>query len=234
LFFYTEATRVRQKNKMLRSLFGGASSNTPGPSLASASDATARRELDISAKITQLNKDLAAYSLQLKSPLSPAAKNTIKQRAMQVLQRKRVHEKQLNQLHGMAMTMENAKFAVESARDNVSIAQALKATTTLMKTQAVNVSDMEDIMDGLQDMLQDADEMNEMMARSYGIDSSVDESMLDAELVGLDEQLALDAELADASGLPSYLSDAGTSTDPMPSNTEALPSVPARCLALLP
>jgi charged multivesicular body protein 5 len=211
---------------MLRALFGPTPPVTPAPSLEAASESTARREQSITSKVTELDKQLTAYGTQLKAAKSAAAKNTIKQRAVQVLQRKRLYENQLRQLQGMAMNMESAKFAVETVRENISVAQAMRATTAHIKSHAVDVSQFEDIMDDLQDAMHDADEINELMGRSYGVEADVDEDALEAELAGLDEQLQLDEEVGE---VPAYLMDTAVTAAVVPVDI-ALPSVPSNPL----
>ena len=203
----------------IRSLFGGVPA--PAPSLSDVTDTTIRREQDIAAKVAQLDKELQSWNAQLKKASTPSAQTRIKQQALQVLQRRRMYETQLRQLQGMTMNMENAKFAVETMRDNVNVVQALKATTTHMKRHAIEFTQVEDIMDDLQDAMQDAAEINEMISRSYGVETEVDDDVLEAELAGLDEEFASDAELIVTSGPPAYLDDTAAVVVELPSVPQA-------------
>lgn len=48
---------------------------------------------------------------------------------------------------------------------------------------------MQDLQDDLADLMADAEEINEVMSRSYGVGMDVDDADLDEELAGLDDEL---------------------------------------------
>lgn len=64
----------------------------------------------------------------------------------------------------------------------------------------VNIDSIEDVQDELEDMLEQANEVQEAMGRSYGV-PDLDEADLEAELEALTDELSLDTET-------SYLDDA--------------------------
>ena len=64
----------------------------------------------------------------------------------------------------------------------------------------VNIDNIEDMQDELEDMLEQANEVQEAMGRSYGV-PDLDEADLEAELEALTDELSLDTET-------SYLDDA--------------------------
>ena len=64
----------------------------------------------------------------------------------------------------------------------------------------INIDQIEDLQDDLSDMLEDANEVQEALGRSYGM-PDVDEDELEAELDALGDDFALDED-------SSYLDDA--------------------------
>ena len=82
--------------------------------------------------------------------------------------------------------------------------QALKSANVAQKEQMknFNMDEMEDLFDDMADMMADAEEINEVMGRTYDVD--FDEAALMGELDELDEEIVseqLDAGL----GMPSYI-----------------------------
>ena len=97
-----------------------------------------------------------------------------------------------------------------------------KVTVNAMKTglkemkkeyKNVNIDQIEDMQDELADMMEDANEIQESLGRSYGM-PDVDEDELEAELDALGEEL----ELEEQEELDKQLLDVGP--------TVALPDVP--------
>ena len=80
---------------------------------------------------------------------------------------------------------------------------------TKVEMKKINIDDVEDIMDEVEDGLEDAEELQEIMSRSYGNMDDVDEYDLDAELDMLGDELDELDELGEIDGMgnetPSYL-----------------------------
>jgi len=76
-----------------------------------------------------------------------------------------------------------------------------------------DIGDVEDVMDDMADAMADADEINEVLGRSYDTYNDVNEADLDAQLAALDDDIAagvLDGAAAAPAGVgvddvPSYL-----------------------------
>lgn len=171
------------------------------------------------------------------------ALNTIKQRAMQTLKRKKMYEQQRDNLtaqsfnieqvrdhcvhdtyyHARAyeshlplcactcMRDEQAAFAIETSRDTVDTVAAMKSAVAQLKveTKKIDMNELEDVQDDMADLMEDMSEIQEIMGRSYGIGADVDESELEAELAGLEDEWAEEeAEAAAAEAAPSYLAPA--------------------------
>ena len=79
-----------------------------------------------------------------------------------------MYETQRDQLAGQQFNIEQAGFAIESAKDTVTTVAAMKAANTQLKKQykEINVDQIEDITDDLADMMEDMNEINSALGRS--------------------------------------------------------------------
>ncbi|KAF1333509.1 Charged multivesicular body protein 5, partial [Globisporangium splendens] len=137
--------------------------------------------------------------------------NAIKQRAMQTLKRKKMYEQQRDNLTAQSFNIEQAAFAIETSKDTLDTVAAMKSAVVQLKTETkkINIDELEDVQDDMADLLEDMNEIQEIMGRSYGIGADVDESELEAELAGLEEEWAEEeTEAAAAEAAPSYLAPA--------------------------
>lgn len=66
-------------------------------------------------------------------PEGSAAKNSIKQQAMRILQQKRMYENQRGMMMQQSFNMEQTNYATESVKDTVTVVQAMKAASKDMK-----------------------------------------------------------------------------------------------------
>ena len=94
-----------------------------------------------------------------------------------------MYETQRDQLANQQFNIEQAGFAIESAKDTVTTVSAMKAASTQLKKQykEFNVDEIEDMTDDLADMMEDMNEINEAMGRSYACPDDVDEADLEGE-----------------------------------------------------
>ena len=102
-------------------------------------------------------------------------------------------------------------YSTQMLKDTKVTVNAMKTGLKEMKKEYknVNIDQIEDMQDELADMMEDANEIQESLGRSYGM-PDVDEDELEAELDALGDEIALDDDT-------SYLDDA-----------IAAPSVPGR------
>merc|ERR1711983_750703 len=91
--------------------------------------------------------------------------------------------------------------------DTKDTVNAMKSGVKAMKKEFknVNIEQIEDMQDELADMLEDANEVQEVMGRSYGM-PEIDEDDLEAELDALGDDFALDEDT-------SYLDEANAAPD---------------------
>ena len=190
----------------------------PAPTLEQASTGIGGRVTVLDDKIKVLEAELRVHKEKLRTAKGPA-KTTLSKRAMDVLKRKKMYETQRDQLVGQQFNIDQAGFAIDSAKDTVTTISAMKAAGTQLKKQykEINIDQIDDITDELADMMEDMNEVNEALGRSYGVQDDIDEADLEAELDLLEDEVAAEAAAApaSASATPSYL------------QPNALPVVPA-------
>lgn len=148
-------------------------------------------------------------------------KNAVKAKAMRVLKQKKMYEQQLDNLRGQSFNMEQANYAQQMLKDTHTTVIAMKDGMNQMKKEfkKINIEEIDvgflfffihvlfiynslyvqDVQDELADMLEQADEVQEALGRTYGM-QDIDDDELAAELDALGDELALDTD-------SSYLDD---------------------------
>lgn len=186
-------------------------------------------------KIAAMENELRTYKEKMKKARSPAAKQQIQKRAMEVLKRKKMYENQRDMIAGQQFNIDQASFGIESARANVQTIAAMKgANMEIKKTMKndLNIDDVEDLADDMAEMMEDFNEINEMLGRNFATPDDIDEADLDAELELLEDELEEEiAQTDDAT--PSYLQASSlpdTPTTELPNSDKVdqfgLPAVP--------
>ncbi|KAH8307355.1 hypothetical protein KR044_010662 [Drosophila immigrans] len=202
-------------------LFGRGKPKEPGPSLNDCIQGVDARATNIEEKIAKLETELRKYREQMSKMRESPAKNSVKQRALRVLKQKKAYveksrhrrdrsllyiayfsyEQQAESLRNQSFNMEQANYAAQSLKDTQATVTAMKDGVKQMKTEykKINIDQIEDIQDDMADMLEQADEVQEAMGRTYGM-PEVDDDDLQAELDALGDEMALDDD-------SSYLDD---------------------------
>eukprot|EP01029_Cantina_marsupialis_P011718 TRINITY_DN2602_c0_g2_i1.p2 TRINITY_DN2602_c0_g2~~TRINITY_DN2602_c0_g2_i1.p2 ORF type:complete len:210 (+),score=87.78 TRINITY_DN2602_c0_g2_i1:58-687(+) len=162
----------------------------------------------IDGKVSNLDQKIRELEVQIldckkkMQQRGPAARGA-KQRALQLLKRKKMYEQQRDQMSAQSFALEQTTFAISTAKDTVMQVDAMKQANTELKQQYkdVDVYEVEDLHDDMEDLMADAEDIQEVLGRSYGMD--VDEGDLEAELEGLEDDWA-----AESDELPAYLQTA--------------------------
>lgn len=133
--------------------------------------------------------------------------NSLKQKALQVLRRRKMYDQQLGHVMNQQFNVDQVAFTTESIQDNINTMNALKSANEVQKQQmkALDMDQMEDIFDDMADMMADMEEVQDVMGRAYNCD--FDENELIGELDELDQELAED-QLNEGLGIPSYVPNA--------------------------
>jgi len=169
-------------------------------------------------KIKDLDLEIHKQTEIIKKSRNVGAKNSAKQRAMNLLKQKKTYEQQRNQLMQHSFNLEQANFSVQSMKDTALTLQAMKGANLSMKQQMkeLNIDDLEDLQDELQDLFDQTNEIQEIMARSYEMPGDINEADLEQEL----EDFQLDIEDEE---LPDYLTETDISLPNVSSVPVSLP-----------
>ena len=129
---------------------------------------------------------------------------TLKQKALQVLRRRKMYDQQLGHVMNQQFNVDQVAFAQESIADTINTVSAMKEANIQQKEmmKGMDMDEMEDVFDDMADMMADMEEINEVMGRNYNVD--LDENELLGELDELDEELAAE-QLDEGLGMPSYV-----------------------------
>ena len=154
-------------------LFGKSKPKVAAPTLDDASKSMDARGGTIDDKVKKLDDELLRYKQQLSRMKPGPAKQQLQQRALRVLQQKKMYGKQRDTLYSQQFNIDQAKFAGESVKDNLTTIAAMKEAQKSMKVdmKRMKLDQVEDLHDDMSDMLEDADEVNEIMGRAYGSDT---------------------------------------------------------------
>merc|ERR1712226_202981 len=103
---------------------------------------------------------------------------------------------------------DQTQYAIQSMKDTQVSVNAMKAGMKEMKKEfkKVDIYKIENMQDEMEDMMEEANEIQEVMGRSYGC-PEIDEDDLEAELDALGDEMLLDDDT-------SYLDSAETTNMP--------------------
>ncbi|GAA5915499.1 uncharacterized protein JCM6883_004833 [Sporobolomyces salmoneus] len=186
----------------------GSSSSKPKPSLNDAIASTDTRIDSIEVKIRKLDAELTKYRDQMRKMRDGPGKSAVQQRALRVLKQKKLYEGQIGQLQQQTFNMEQASITTENLRNTMATVDAMKTANKELKKQygKLDVDKIEQMHYDMEDLIEQANEVQESMSRTYGVPDEVDEADLEAELDALGDDFAEEEQ-----GIPSYLrEDAST------------------------
>lgn len=146
-------------------------------------------------------------------------KNAIKQKAIKILQQRKMYESQKDQLQQQSWNMEQAGMMQDNLKNTMATVDAMKTTQKELRKQygKVNIDKIEKMQDEMADLMDMGNDIQESISRSYDVPEDVDEAELDAELEALGEEVQLDAggygeelsaPLGEGAGLPQFIDEA--------------------------
>ncbi|OQR79282.1 charged multivesicular body protein 5-like [Tropilaelaps mercedesae] len=185
-------------------LFGKAKAKEPSPSLTDCISTVDQRANNVEEKIKKLDIELVKYKEQMSKMREGPAKNMVKQKAMRILKQKKMYETQRDNLMQQSFNMEQANFATQQLKDTKITVEAMKLGVREMRHEykKINLNEIEDLQDDLEDMLEQANDVQETLGRPYGM-PEIDDDELEAELAVLNDEIALEEDT-------SYLDDVTT------------------------
>jgi len=204
-------------------LFGKSKPAAPKPTLQDAHDSMEKRGESIDQKIMKLDKELGRYTEQLKKMKPGPAKQTVQKRAMAILKQKKMYEGQKEQTMNQQFNMDQVMFAQEGLKETASTVAAMKDANKALKKQfkAINIDQVENMQDDMADLLEQAEEVQNAMGRSYNTDD-IDEADLEAELAAMEDDPSLFlSSAADEGASADYLDLPSSSTQPVEAASDA-------------
>lgn len=205
-------------------IFGSRKPQAPPPNLNDCVANIDSRGESVEKKIGKLEQELAKYSEQMKKMRDGPAKNAVKQKALRVLKQKKIYENQRENLMNQSFNIEQQNMAIQTMKDTKTTVNAMKIGLKEMKKEykKININEIENIQDDMEDMLDQANEIQDIMGRTYGM-PDVDESELEAELEALGDELAGDTDLSYLDNTPSVPSkEPGAESVPASTNREGV------------
>jgi len=186
----------------------GSTQKQPKVSLQDAIKSTDSRISTLEVKIRKLDAELGRYRDQMAKLRNGPGKEAVQRRALGVLKQKKMYENQLQTLQQQTFNMESAQMTTENLRNTMATLDAMKVANTEMRKQygKIDVDKIDQIHADMEDMIEQANEVQESLGRSYGVPDEIDEDELQAELDALDT-LELEEET------PSYLQDLNATPD---------------------
>eukprot|EP00158_Paraphelidium_tribonemae_P002082 Partr_v1_DN25106_c0_g1_i6_m76979 putative Charged multivesicular body protein len=115
--------------------FGSAKPRAPKATLGDAIASTDNRVDGVEVKIKRLDAELVKYRDQMKKMREGPAKNAVKQKAMRVLQQKKMYEGQRDQMMQQSFNMEQTQFTTENLKNTITTVEAMKMGAKEMKQQ---------------------------------------------------------------------------------------------------
>jgi len=189
----------------------GTTKAKPKASLNDAITSTETRMDSIEVKIRKLDGELLKHKEQLAKMRNGPGKDAISQRALRVLKQKRMYEGQLAQLTQQSFNMESAQMTTENLRNTMATLDAMKVANKEIKRQYgnINIDKIEQMHFDMEELLEQANEVQETLGRSYAVPEEVDEADLQAELDALQlEDEEESSYLADLNKVPDFVDEA--------------------------
>jgi charged multivesicular body protein 5 len=126
-----------------------------------------------------------------------------------------------------SFNMEQAQFTTENLKNTIVTVDAMKQGAKEMKTQykKINIDKIEKIQDEMEDLMEQANDIQEALGRSYGLPEDLDEADLEAELEALGDEVMF----GESEEVPSYLEEPAASAPVYLDETApAVPSGPSK------
>ncbi|GJQ10839.1 hypothetical protein GpartN1_g2630.t1 [Galdieria partita] len=174
------------------------------PTLGKMQETLQLREENFDTKVAKFDQELLQYKSQLSKlkPGSPAYQS-VKQRALGVLKKKKMYQAQRDRTSNQAFNLDQTQFAATSVKEAKDTVTIMKATAKDIKKglKKVDIGELEDLHDDMAELIMDSEEIQEALGRTYDV-GDIDEAELDGELEALEDDMLRD-DLAEET--PSYL-----------------------------
>ena len=111
---------------------------------------------------------------------------------MAILKQKKMYENQREQTRNQQFNVDQVMFATENLKETADTVDAMKDANKALKKdfKKINISEVEDLQDDMEDLLEQAEEVQSALGRSYNCDD-IDEADLEAELAAMEDDPSL-------------------------------------------
>lgn len=166
------------------------------------------RVASIDVKLASLNAELTTYQTKLSKMRDGPGKTALKQKALKVLQRRKMYEGQRDQLEQQSWNMQQAGMMTDNLKNVMTTVDVMKQTNKTLKQQygKISIDKIERMQDEMADLMDMGNDIQESISRSYDLPEDVDEAELDAELEALGNDVERES-YGQFEGLPGYLQD---------------------------
>lgn len=188
----------------------GAKSSAPKPTLQGAISNVDTRIESIDVKLSKLNAELGTYQSRISKMRDGPGKSALKQKALKILQQRKMYESQRDQLQSQSWNMEQAGMMQDNLKNTMTTVDAMKTTTKELKKQygKVNIDKIDKMQDEMADLMDVGNDIQESISRSYDVPEDVDEAELNAELEALGEEQEFENMGMESEGaVPSFMQD---------------------------
>ena len=138
-------------------------------------------------------------------------KTALKQKALKILQRRKMIESQRDQLQQQNWNMEQASMMTDNLKNVMTTVDVMKDTNKTLKKQygKVDIDKIERMQDEMQDLMEVGNDIQESLSRSYDVPEDVDEAELDAELEALGEEAEFESAMSgrEVGEMPGFMLD---------------------------
>ncbi|KAI0249936.1 vacuolar protein sorting-associated protein 60 [Lactifluus subvellereus] len=211
-------------------IFGTTSSKKPKPTLQDVIEQTDARSAAIEVKVKKLDGELVRYKEQMSKLRNGPGKEAIQQRALRTLKQKRMYEAQLAQLAQQTFNIESTALATENLRNTMATLDAMKHANNDLRKQygKIDVGKIESMQYDMEELLEQANEVQETLSRSYAVPDEIDEADLEAgtsypipegtcfssrsnaelDALGMEEEEEGTSYLADLNKAPDFIDEA--------------------------
>lgn len=180
----------------------------------------------IEVKVRKLDAELVRYKEQMGKLRNGPGKNAIQQRALRTLKQKKMYEAQIAQLAQQTFNMESAALTTDNLRNTMATVDAMQIANKEMRKQygKIDIDKIENMHYDMEDLLEQANEIQETLGRSYAVPDEIDEADLEAELdaLALEEEEEGTSYLADLNKVPDFIDEPPVEVPEAPERPEAI------------
>lgn len=137
---------------------------------------------------------------QLRSEASDELKNGNKNKAILLLKKVKMNEKELENIAGMLHNLELQLFAVERTIFNKEIVESIKGVNSIMTNMSgtIKIDEVTEMMDSMHEHIEDLDEIGQILSQPVGSQLSEDELLKDLEKISISNEDKMIKELKEA------------------------------------